>query len=123
MTPTAEKVRLILGLSSDVVDDATLETAVELAEEWCAVRAGAYRVTAPTTAIVLMSLYFLRHHLDLAGIKPSSLSMPDLSMSTDFSSACNMLEENAMKEIKAVAFSQGSAFKHIRSGKVQRWHR
>ncbi len=120
MSTTAEKVRLILGLSTDVVSNDVLNTAVELAEEWCGNEAKAYGVTAPTSSIVSMSLFYLRNHLDLAGIKPSSLSMPDLSMSTDFASACNLLQENAIKDIKALSFGNGKAFKHIRSGKVRR---
>jgi len=119
---TAERVRYILGLSADVVSDDVLDTAVELAGDWCTARASAYGVTAPESAVVSMSIYFLRVHLDLAGIKPSSISMPDLSMSTDFASATNQLIESALADIRAVAFSSGTAVRHIRSGRVGRWH-
>ena len=63
----------------------------------------------------------MRTHLDLAGIKPSSISMPDLSMSTDFRSAAELLKTDAMEAIKAAAYAKGSAFRHIRSGRVSRW--
>lgn len=118
---TADQVRTICGLGTDVVSDAVLEQAVVLAEEWCGARARAYSVTAPQAAIVSMSLYYLRAHLDLAGIKPSSITMPDLSMATDFKSASELLKTDAIEAIKAAAFSRGSAVKHIRSGKVPRW--
>ena len=118
----AAKVRLIIGLSTDVIDTATMSAAVELAGEWCAVRASAYHVTAPDAAIVAMTIYYLRHNLDIRGIKPSSINMPGLSMSTDFRSACDILKESALDEIKAAAYARGAAVKHIRSGKVAlRW--
>jgi hypothetical protein len=120
---TADEVRLILGLSTDVVSDQTLNAALTLASEWCAVRASAYHVQPPQGAIVMMTLFFLRNNLDLRGIKPSSISMPDLSMSTDLKSACDMLKDAALDEIKAAAYARGAAVKHIRSGKVPlRWH-
>ncbi len=118
---TAEDVRIICGLSTDVVSNAVLEQAVVLAEEWCQARARAYSTTAPKAAVVSMALYYLRAHLDLAGIKPSSISMPDLSMSTDFRSASELLKADAIEAIKAQAFSRGSAVRHIRSGRVSKW--
>lgn len=116
-----EQVRIILGLSADVVPDEVITQAVTLAEEWCAARARAYSTTAPQCAVVSMSLYYLRTHLDLAGIKPSSISMPDLSMATDFRSASELLKTDAIEAIKAQAFSRGSAVRHIRSGRVSKW--
>lgn len=116
------KVRLILGLSEDVVSAETLETATELAQDWCQARASAYSVEAPESAVVMMAIYFLRQHLDLAGIKPSSISMPDLSMATDVRSMCDLAKDMAVEAIKAQASARGQTFRHIRSGKVGRWH-
>ncbi len=117
----AERIRTILGLGQDVVDDATLAEALTLAEEWCDIRAQAYAATAPDSAVTMMVLYFLRQNLDIRGIKPSSISMPDLSMSTDLASACALLKDAALEAIKASGFNRGGVFKHIRSGKVSRW--
>lgn len=115
------KVRLILGLSADVVSDAVLSEAVELATDWCGAKARAYSVTAPDSAVVMMAIFFLRNHLDLAGIKPSSINMPDLSMATDVRTMCELAKDMAVEAIKSAAFSHGSAVRHIRSGKVGRW--
>jgi len=120
---TADNVRLILGLSTDVVSDDTLNAALELSTEWCETRAAAYRISAPQSAVAMMTLFFLRNNLDLRGIKPSSIAMPDLTMTTDLKSACDMLKDAALDEIKAAAYARGAALKHIRSGKVPlRWH-
>lgn len=116
-----EQARLILGLASDVVPDDVLATAYGLAEEWVARKAASYSVAPPNSAVVMMTIYFLRTHLDLAGIKPSSLNLPDLAMSTDMVSASRLLMETAEKDIKDAAFANGAAFRHIRSGKVGRW--
>ena len=115
----ATKVRLIVGLSTDVIDTATMEAAVDLATEWCGVEASKYHVAPPSSAIVSMTMFYLRHNLDIRGIKPSSIDMPGLSMSTDFASACDILKTSASEDIKAVAYARGAAVKHIRSGKVQ----
>lgn len=118
-----DEVRLILGLSTDVVSDDTLNAALNLSTEWCTIRASAYHIQPPQGAIVMMALFYLRNNLDLRGIKPSSINMPDLSMSTDLRSACDMLKDAALDEIKAAAYARGAAVKHIRSGKVHlRWH-
>ena len=114
-------VRNIIGVGTDVISDAVLETACRLGTDWCADRARAYGTTAPESAMVCMSIVFLRHHLDLAGIKPSSISMPDLSMSTDLASACRILQESAETANKSKAYANGMAVRHIRSGKVPRW--
>lgn len=116
-----DEVRLICGLSADTVSDEVLAQAVTLAEDWCATRARSYSIPAPKSAVVSMSLYFLRTHLDLAGIKPSSISMPDLSMATDFRSASELLKNDAIEAIKSEAFARGAAVRHIRSGKVSKW--
>ena len=119
----ATKTRLIVGLSTDVIDTATMEAAVDLASEWCSDRASAYHVAPPTSAIVSMTIFFLRHNLDLRGIKPSSIDMPGLKMATDFASACDILKTSALEDIKSAAYARGAAVKHIRSGKVPlRWH-
>lgn len=116
------KTRLILGLSAEVVPDDVLADAVELATDWCQARASAYSVQAPESAVVLMALFFLRQHLDLKGVKPSSISMPDLSMSTDMRAVCDTLTAQAEMQIKSAAYARGAAVKHIRSGKVPlRW--
>ena len=120
---TISKTRLILGLSAEVVPDDVLADAVELATDWCTARASAYSVQAPESAVVLMALFFLRQHLDLKGVKPSSISMPDLSMATDVRSMCDQAREMAVEAIKAQASAKGETFRHIRSGKVGRWHR
>lgn len=114
----AAKTRLIIGLSTDVIDTATMEAAVSLGADWCRDRASAYHVTPPESAIISMAIYYLRHNLDLRGIKPSSIDMPGLKMSTDFASACDILKTSALEDIKAVAYARGAAVKHIRSGKV-----
>lgn len=118
----ATKTRLLLGLSEDVVPNDVLNDAVELAEDWCRARASAYSTEAPESAVVLMAVFFLRQHLDLAGIKPSSISMPDLSMATDVRSMCDLAKDMAVEAIKAQATARGQTFRHIRSGKVGRWN-
>lgn len=116
------KTRLILGLSEDVVSDDVLQDAVELATDWCTAKASAYGVQAPESAVVMMALFFLRQHLDLKGVKPSSISMPDLSMATDVRSMCDLAKDMAVEAIKSSASASGQSFRHIRSGKVGRWH-
>ena len=110
--------RTLFGLSSDVVSDDLLNLIVKYATDWCNRKASAYHVTPPESAIVLMSEVYLRQNLDLRGIKPSSINMPGLSMSTDVKTVCDMLTGQAEEQIKAVAYANGSAVKHIRSGKV-----
>ena len=117
------KTRLLIGLSADVIPDAVLEDAIDLAQDWCQTRASAYSVEAPESAVVLMAVFFLRQHLDLKGVKPSSISMPDLSMATDVRSMCDLAKEMAIEAIKAKASARGQTFRHIRSGRVGRWHR
>lgn len=118
-----EDLRVMFGLSQDVVSDELLTLVVRYATDWCAQKAAAYHVTPPETAIALMAQVYLRQNLDLRGIKPSSISMPDLSMSTDLKTACDMLTEQAESQIRSAAYAKGAAVKHIRSGKVQfRWH-
>lgn len=118
----ATKTRLLIGLSEDVVPDAVLEDAVELATDWCTAKASAYSVEAPESAVVMMAVFFLRQHLDMKGVKPSSISMPDLSMATDLRSMCDLAKDMAVEAIKAKASATGQTFRHIRSGKVGRWH-
>lgn len=120
MTP--QKLRLLLGLSTDVVSDETLTAAMELAEEWCATKAAAYSANVPDAAVADMTLFYLRQNLDLRGIKPSSISLPDMSMATDVVSASRLLVEDAERQIKAAAFAKGQGFKHLRSGRVPPWH-
>ncbi len=122
MTVTVDTMRLVLGLDSTVISDEAVEQAVALAQDWCDVRASSYSVTAPDSAVVDMAIYYLRQHLDLAGIKPSSITMPDLSMSTDVRTMCELAKDNAVEAIKAAAYAKGAGIKHIRSGKVGRWH-
>lgn len=117
-----QKMRLLLGLSDAVVDDATLAAALELAEDWCATKAAAYSAGVPDAAVADMTLYYLRQNLDLRGIKPSSISLPDMSMATDLASASRLLVEDAERQIKASAFAKGQGFKHLRSGRVPPWH-
>lgn len=119
---TVAQVRLIIGLGADTIPDASIEAAIDLATAWCETAAGAYHVTAPDCAVMDMTIYYLRQHLDLAGVKPSSLSLPDISMATDLASACRLLMESAEGAIKKEAASKGASFRHIRSGKVGRWH-
>ena len=114
----AAKVRLLVGLSTDVIDTATLEALVGLATDWCNGKAAAYHVTPPDSAIVLMAEVYLRQNLDLRGIKPTTINMPGLSMSTDLKTTCDMLTEQAQQQIKDAAYARGAAVKHIRSGKV-----
>lgn len=114
--------RILFGLSTDVVSDELMTVIVNDAREWCNDKASAYHVVPPESAVKLMAQVFLRENLDLRGIKPSSISMPDLSMSTDLRSICDKLTEDAMSQIKSAAYARGSAVKHIRSGKVPlRW--
>lgn len=120
MTP--QEIRLLLGLPEATVGDDVLAAAMRLAQIWCDSTAAKYRVTAPETAVADMTLFYLRNHLDTAGIKPSSLSLPDISMATDFKSACELLLKDATDQIRNAAIARGNVgFNHIRSGKVQRW--
>ena len=118
-----QDLRTLFGLSSDVVSDDLLTLVVRYATDWCNAKAAAYHVTPPESAIVLMAEVYLRQNLDLRGIKPSSISMPDLSMSTDVKTVCEMLTAQAESQIKSAAYARGTAVKHIRSGKVPlKWH-
>ena len=114
----ADDLRVMFGLSEDVVSDELLDVIVRQAQDWCNNKASAYHVAPPESAVALMAQVFLRQNLDLRGIKPSSINMPDLSMSTDLNTVCGRLEEEALTAIKSVAYSKGAAVKHIRSGKV-----
>lgn len=114
----ATDLRTLFGLSTDVVSDDLLNLLVKYATDWCNAKAAAYHVTAPESAVVLMAEVYLRQNLDLRGIKPSSINMPGLSMSTDVKTVCDMLTEQAEEQIKSVAYARGAAVKHIRSGKV-----
>lgn len=119
----AEDLRVLFGLSEEVVSDELLEVTIKQAEDWCANEARAYRVSPPESAVALMAQVFLRQNLDLRGIKPSSISMPDLSMSTDIRAMCDSLTAEAKRQIKASAYANGRAVRHIRSGKVRLpWH-
>ena len=119
----ADDLRTMWGLSTDVVSDSLMDVIIRQAQSWCDAKASAYHVTAPDSAVVAMAEVYLRRNLDLRGIKPSSINMPDLSMSTDLNTVCGRLEEEALTAIKSVAYSKGAAVKHIRSGKVHlRWH-
>lgn len=120
MSITLQKVRLLTGLTADVVDDDSMSVCMELAEDWCRSKAG--RVAPPDSAVALMTVYFLRNHLDLKGVKPSSISMPDLSMSTDIRAMCELAKTTAVEQIKAAIANNGGAVIHLRSGKVGRWH-
>lgn len=122
MTVTAAQVRLIVGLGADVIPDAAVEAAIQLATAWCENCAGAYHVSAPDCAVMDMTVYYLRQHLDMAGVKPSSISLPGITMATDLASACRLLMESAEGAIKKEAAGKGASFRHIRSGKVGRWH-
>lgn len=51
----------------------------------------------------MMSLFYLRQNLDVRGIKPSSISLPDMSMATDVTGACIMLRDEAAAIIKREA--------------------
>ena len=117
----ADDLRVLWGLSPDVVSDALMDDIIRQATDWCNAKASAYHVTPPESAVVLMAEAYLRRNLDLRGIKPSSISMPDLSMSTDLASACRILQESAETAIKSKAYANGMAVRHIRSGKVPRW--
>ena len=110
--------RILFGLSTDVVSDELMTVIVNDAREWCNDKASAYHVTPPESAVKLMAQVFLRDNLDLRGIKPSSINMPGLSMSTDVKTVCDMLTEQAESQIKSAAYARGTAVKHIRSGKV-----
>lgn len=119
----ADDLRALWGLSPDVVSDALMDVIIRQATDWCNTKASAYHVTPPESAVVLMAEAYLRRNLDLRGIKPSSISMPDLSMSTDLNTIIGKLEDEAMTQIKSAAYARGAAVKHIRSGKVPlRWH-
>ena len=102
--------RTLFGLSTDVVSDALLTVIVNDAREWCAEKAAAYHVAPPESAVKLMAQVYLRENLDLRGIKPSSISMPDLSMSTDLRSICDKLTEDAMAQIKSAAYARARPF-------------
>lgn len=118
----ATDLRTLFGLSTDVVSDDLLNLIVQYATDWCNQKASAYHVTPPESAVVLMAEVYLRQNLDLRGIKPSSINMPGLSMSTDVKTVCDMLTEQAEEQIKSAAYARGAAVKHIRSGKVAlRW--
>lgn len=117
-----EAIRTLIGLDASVIPDEALDVAIGFAEEWCNDRARGYGITAPDSAVAMMSLWFVRQHLDLAGIKPSSITMPDLAMSTDLNSALTALKDGAIEAIKAAATGKGAAFRQIRSGRVARWH-
>ena len=110
--------RTLFGLSTDVVSDDLLTLLVRYAREWCENKASAYHIAPPDSAVALMAQVYLRQNLDLRGIKPSSISMPDLSMSTDIKTVCDMLTQQAEQQIKNAAYARGAAVKHIRSGKV-----
>lgn len=116
-----ETVRALSGLGEDVVPDEDLTVHLQLAQDWCDTRARGYGVTAPDSAVALMTVFFLRQYLDLKGVKPSTLSLPDISMATDVRSMCELAKSAAVEQIKALAFARGGAVKHIRSGKVGRW--
>ena len=119
----ADDLRVLWGLSPDVVSDALMDVIIRQATDWCNAKASAYHVTPPESAVVLMAEAYLRRNLDLRGIKPSSISMPDLSMSKDLNTIIGRLEDEAMTQIKSAAYARGAAVKHIRSGKVPlRWH-
>ena len=119
---TPQEIRLLLGLPEETVPEDVITTALALAQKWCDATAAKYRVTAPETAVADMTLFYLRNYLDTAGIKPSSISLPDISMSTDFRSACDLLLQDATEQIRAAAIAKGNVgFNHIRSGKVGRW--
>lgn len=115
-------IRTLIGLDDTVIPDDALDVAIAFATEWCNDRARGYGITAPDSAVAMMSLWFVRQHLDLAGIKPSSITMPDLAMSTDLNSALTALKDGAIEAIKAAATGKGAAFRQIRSGRVARWH-
>ena len=122
-TEIAAKVRLLVGLSTDVIDINTMQAMVDLATDWCNAYAAKFSVAPPESSIVLMAQVYVRQNLDLRGIKPSSINMPGLSMSTDVKTVCDMLTEQAESQIKSAAYARGAAVKHIRSGKVQlKWH-
>lgn len=119
----ADDLRVLFGLSEDVVSDELLGVIIAQAQDWCNDKASAYHVTPPESAVALMAQVFLRQNLDLRGIKPSSISMPDLSMSTDMRAVCDTLTAQAETQIKSAAYARGKAVKHIRSGKVPlKWH-
>jgi len=119
MTP--ERARALLGLGPEVISDESLQACIDLAQEWCDRKAAAFRVSAPESAVAAITEYNVRKNLDMRGIKPSSLSMPDLSMSTDLASILNKLYEQAVQAIKDEAVARGAGFRHIRSGKVSKW--
>ena len=117
----ASELRILFGLGPDVISDEALEIIIAQAQAWCDEKAAGYGITPPDSAVVLMAQVYLRQNLDLRGIKPSSISMPDLSMSTDLRSVCDALTDQAASQIKSAAFRKGKGFRHIRSGKVARW--
>lgn len=94
MTP--EDARAYLGLGTDVISDAALGVCIKYAVEWCDDKAQSYGgAKVPEPAIMLMTEYFVRQNLDLRGIKPSSISMPGMTMSTDLNATQARLEEQA----------------------------
>ena len=115
-------IRALTGISADIVPDTDLQVQITVAEGYCADIARGYGCTVPETAVAFMTVYVLRNYLDLRGIKPSSISMPDLSMSTDVRSMCELAYDTAVRSIKSTAIASGGAVRHIRSGKVGRWH-
>lgn len=122
MSTDIATIRALTGLSADIVPDADLQVQIDIAQGFCSDIARGYGCSAPDTAVAFMTIYCLRNYLDLRGIKPSSISMPDLSMSTDVKSMCELAYETAMRQIKSSAIASGGAVRHIRSGKVGRWH-
>lgn len=115
-------VRALTGLSADIVPDADLQVQITVAEGYCSEIARGFGCSVPDSAVCFMTIYCLRNYLDLRGIKPSSISMPDLSMSTDVARMCELAYESAVRSIKSSAIASGGAVRHIRSGKVGRWH-
>lgn len=115
-------IRSLTGLTPAIIPDEDLRVQIDVAEGFCTRIARGYGCTAPDTAVAFMTIYCLRNYLDLRGIKPSSISMPDLSMSTDIVRMCELAYDVAVREIKSAAIASGGAVRHIRSGKVGRWH-
>lgn len=114
-------VRAVTGLSADIVPDSDLQVQLGLAQEFCSSIASGYGVTAPDTAVAFMTVYLLRNYLDLRGIKPSSITMPDLAMSTNVREMCQLAYDSAVRQIKSLAIARGGAVRRIYSGEVRRW--
>lgn len=116
--------RTYTGLDTATISDEALAVIITLAEDWCRQKAASYGgARVPEAAVLDASVAYLRQNLDLRGIKPSSISMPDLSMSTDVNAAVSALFDRAEASIKASATGSGRAFRHLRAGKVPRWRR